>query len=66
MVGHGQFMQALRWWIESQPAKLTGEHLRAFRQLDRSAPILNCQGYVLARAGLNGPYGARWLIRERS
>jgi len=49
MVGHGQFMQALRWWIEEQPPVLTAEHVHAFRQRDHASPIPNGQGYVLAR-----------------
>lgn len=49
MIGHGHFMQALRWWIEEQPAVLTAEHVHAFRQRDLASPIPNSQGYVLMR-----------------
>lgn len=60
MIGHGQFMQALRWWHSQQPATLRGTHMQAFRQGDVDAPIKNCEGYVLQYAE------KRWLAIQDS
>ncbi len=63
MVGHGQFMQALRWYIAQRPGPLTKEHLDSFRQLDHAAPIENCSGYELRRRFLSDtakPFG--WYV----
>lgn len=55
MIGHGQFMQALRWWNSQQPATVRGAHMQAFRQLDVDTPIKNGEGYLLHYAE------RRWL-----
>ena len=68
MIGHGQFMQALRWWVEEQPAVLAAEHVHAFRQRDYSSPIPNGQGYLLmqteGRWGCPLPSGVGTLQRS--
>lgn len=52
MVGHGQFMQAMRWWAGEPHRRLplTGEHVQRFRQIDQTNPLGNCQGYTLMPA----------------
>jgi broad specificity phosphatase PhoE len=53
LIGHGQFMQAVRWWNRwsNQAHPLTGEQMQIFRRFDHAHLIGNCQGYSLAPAG---------------
>ena len=34
LFGHGQFMQAVRWWIACKPAALDADAMREFRAFD--------------------------------
>lgn len=49
LVGHGQFMQAMRWWSwrPHQTLPLTDEHMQMFREFDQAHSLGNCQGYTL-------------------
>ena len=49
--GHGQFMQALRWWIVQRPAALDVEAMRAFRAFDLAHPIANGDGFTVVHDG---------------
>lgn len=51
MFGHGQFMQALRWWIVQRPAVLDAEAMRAFRDFDLAHPIANGDGFTVVHDG---------------
>lgn len=44
--GHGQFIQALRWWIAESPAALDADAMRAFRAFDLAHPIANGGGFT--------------------
>jgi broad specificity phosphatase PhoE len=45
--GHGQFMQALRWWIVQRPTALDANAMRAFRTFDLATPIANGDGFTV-------------------
>jgi broad specificity phosphatase PhoE len=56
LFGHGQFMQAVRWWIVGKPAAPDADAMRDFRAFDLAHPIANCASFHAVHDG-----GA-WLL----
>jgi len=51
LFGHGQFMQAVRWWIACRPAALDADAMREFRAFDLAHPIANCASFHVRHDG---------------
>lgn len=47
--GHGQFMQAIRWWLVRGPMEIDCPAMRDFRRFDFARPIPNVGGFALHR-----------------
>lgn len=56
--GHGQFMQALQWWVESSPHSIDQAAMRQFRARDLAQPIANGSSFTVVFDG------KRWALRE--
>jgi hypothetical protein len=52
LFGHGQFMQAARWWIVCKPATLDADAMRDFRAFDLAHPIANCASFQAVHDGV--------------
>jgi len=51
LFGHGQFMQAVRWWIACKPAALDADAMREFQAFDLAHPIANCASFHAVHDG---------------
>lgn len=49
VLGHGQFMQAIRWSL-THPGSATTSGQRDFHNFDKRCPIANCTGFTLIRS----------------
>lgn len=60
MFGHGQFLQAMRWLIETDTAIIDADAMGAFRLVDQRSPIQNGEGFVATFDG------HLWMLEQRA